>query len=312
MLTEGQLASLYTACQCFVAPYRGEGFGMPILEAMACGLPAIVPRGGPSDDFVSEETGILLPAEVVQEDYRADLGIRPTHLEVSPRDLRRAMRQAFENADQTRSIGTRASQAVRSRFTWENTARLIRSRLQALVSKPGRAGNDPGAPHSADKLKEHHLLAACLVVRDSERQLADCLARIRPFVDQVVVCDRGSSDRSPDVAREYSADVVPHSSDDDQDAIRLAAEARLSTQWSFWIDVETLLHEADLQCLQNVLTTQSDQIDQFEFRLRRSQRTDGGRVERLLLVRNNSDNSRAQPDGDAERQPRTESLCLAR
>lgn len=156
------------------------------------------------------------------------------------------------------------------------------------------------------------MLAACLVVQDSQRQLADCLAHVRPFVDQVVVGDRGSSDRSPAVAREYSADVVQVSPEDDQDAIRLAAEAKISTQWSFWIDVETLLHESDLQNLQAVLATQSDQIDQFEFRLRRSHRTDGRRVERLLVVRNNSDTSAAQPDGHSQQPSRVHSLCLTR
>ena len=36
------MAALYAACDCLVHPYRGEGFGLPIAEAMACGLPVIV------------------------------------------------------------------------------------------------------------------------------------------------------------------------------------------------------------------------------------------------------------------------------
>jgi glycosyltransferase involved in cell wall biosynthesis len=64
-MSPGQLASLYTACECLVTPYRGEGSGLPILEGMACGLPPIVPRGGASDDFVTEDTGYLLPAREV-------------------------------------------------------------------------------------------------------------------------------------------------------------------------------------------------------------------------------------------------------
>ena len=50
-LSSEQMPGLYTACDCFVLPYRGEGFALPVLEAMACGLPVIVTAGGATDDF---------------------------------------------------------------------------------------------------------------------------------------------------------------------------------------------------------------------------------------------------------------------
>ena len=45
-LSEEELAGLYAACDCLVLPYRGEGFGLPIAEAMACGLPVVVTGQG--------------------------------------------------------------------------------------------------------------------------------------------------------------------------------------------------------------------------------------------------------------------------
>src|SRR5262249_54484180 len=64
-LAEDELAGLYTACDCLVHPYRAEGFGLPIAEAMACGLPVIVPGAGAALDFCNEAHGTLLPARVV-------------------------------------------------------------------------------------------------------------------------------------------------------------------------------------------------------------------------------------------------------
>ena len=46
-----ELAGLYTACDCLVHPYRGEGFGLPIAEAMSSGLPVIVTGTAP-DGFL--------------------------------------------------------------------------------------------------------------------------------------------------------------------------------------------------------------------------------------------------------------------
>ncbi|HEY1790727.1 MAG TPA: glycosyltransferase, partial [Verrucomicrobiae bacterium] len=61
-LPPASLPGLYTACDCLVLPYRGEGFGLPVLEAMACGLPVVVTAGGATDDFVTDEFGWRIPA----------------------------------------------------------------------------------------------------------------------------------------------------------------------------------------------------------------------------------------------------------
>ncbi len=46
------MAQIFRGCDTFVLPYRGEGFGLPVLEAMACGLAPIVTFGGATDDLV--------------------------------------------------------------------------------------------------------------------------------------------------------------------------------------------------------------------------------------------------------------------
>lgn len=50
--TEKQMADLYRRCHVIVHPYRGEGFGMPIQEAIACGTIPLVTASGCTDEFV--------------------------------------------------------------------------------------------------------------------------------------------------------------------------------------------------------------------------------------------------------------------
>jgi len=53
--------SFYAACDCYVAPTLEDAFGLPIIEAMACGLPVIASvHAGASENIRDEENGYLL------------------------------------------------------------------------------------------------------------------------------------------------------------------------------------------------------------------------------------------------------------
>ena len=61
-LSIDQLRSLYNVADFYVSPYRAEGFNLPVIEAMACGTPAIVTDGGSTDDFCGANTSIRIPS----------------------------------------------------------------------------------------------------------------------------------------------------------------------------------------------------------------------------------------------------------
>ncbi len=99
-LTEEELAGLYTACDCLVHPYRGEGFGLPIAEAMASGLAVVVTNHGAALDFCDETTAFLVPARVRQFRERRvgsfeTVGI-PYWAEPDQEALQRLMRHIWE------------------------------------------------------------------------------------------------------------------------------------------------------------------------------------------------------------------------
>ena len=69
-LTDAQMLGLYAACHCLVHPFRAEGFALPIVEAMACGLPVIVTAYGPTLDYCDSDTAYLIPASIVPLEER--------------------------------------------------------------------------------------------------------------------------------------------------------------------------------------------------------------------------------------------------
>ena len=62
-LSDEEMAALFKSSDILVHPYRAEGFGMHVQDAMACGCVPVVSDGGPTDDFVTEKTGFKLPVE---------------------------------------------------------------------------------------------------------------------------------------------------------------------------------------------------------------------------------------------------------
>lgn len=134
-LTTAQLVSLYRSCDCFAFPYRGEGFGMPILEAMACGLPVVVTAGGAADDFLDDTTAYRVPSRrraIGDRVYEVKLCAEGWLLEPDRAALATTLRAVYERRAQARDIGARASVRARTDFTWERAAERVVERVTLL------------------------------------------------------------------------------------------------------------------------------------------------------------------------------------
>lgn len=58
-----QMSSIFANCDILVHPYRGEGFGLHIQEAMVMGCVPMVSNGGPASEFVDDRSGFLIPGK---------------------------------------------------------------------------------------------------------------------------------------------------------------------------------------------------------------------------------------------------------
>ncbi|MBL7998115.1 MAG: glycosyltransferase [Candidatus Kapabacteria bacterium] len=134
-LTDEQLAQLYRACDVFVSPYRGEGFSLPTLEAMACGLPVIVTKGGSTDDFVDETVGWTIPAEKRSIGITIDgheLAEPAWLLEPDAAVLESTLQYVVNNPQERIPKGISAAHRARTDWTWTTATLQVLTRLDIL------------------------------------------------------------------------------------------------------------------------------------------------------------------------------------
>jgi len=84
-------------------------------------------------------------------------------------------------------------------------------------------------------------LSLCLIARDEEANLAQCLDSACDLADEIVVVDTGSNDRTVEIAESFGAKVVEMSWEDDFAAARNRALAKASGDWVFMIDADERL-----------------------------------------------------------------------
>jgi glycosyltransferase involved in cell wall biosynthesis len=148
-LDSAELAELYRSCDVFVLPYRGEGFAMPVLEAMASGLPVIVTAGGPTDEFCPPQAGWRiastrrdLPAEQLGE-FEPEGA--PWTLEPDPGHLVELLRTAAGDPAERLARG-RAGRAAAEALSWDAVADRYTSRIADIAARVIRRADEHDDP----------------------------------------------------------------------------------------------------------------------------------------------------------------------
>ena len=130
-----QLASIYTACDVLLHPYRGEGFGLPVLEARACGLPVLVTKGGGADGLLAGPGAEPIDSERRSIDLPGPHLSMPWVLEPSVPSATALLRRTLDELPARRAAAMRFAGAVRSSFSWDAAAEAVEQMAFAAMAQ---------------------------------------------------------------------------------------------------------------------------------------------------------------------------------
>ena len=214
------------------------------LEAGACGTPMVTSRYcALKESVVDGETGVLVPGDARGEEYR----------------------EAFVRAvvellcDEERYAAMRA--AARGRIEEQYQWGRIAGEWEGVFSGLGAGGNPPSprlrrtgpanpqddrpegrAPtEGGGAIPQRQSVSVCMIVKDAQGTLYRCLDSIKPIADEIIICDTGSSDRTIEIAREYTDQVHQIPWDDDFAAARNQSLRHATKDWILWIDADEYL-----------------------------------------------------------------------
>lgn len=99
-------------------------------------------------------------------------------------------------------------------------------------------------------------LSVCMIVKNEERFIGQCLASIRDVADEIIVVDTGSTDRTREIAQEHGAEIHAFAWCDDFSAARNAALERVTGDWVLILDADEELPVEQHATLRRLLADQ--------------------------------------------------------
>lgn len=127
---ERDLNCLYNAADLFVTTSRGEGFGLTIAEALACGVPVIaqnvsaIPEVvGPGGILIEPQREITVPSG--QDVWLADIEA-----------FSEAIEALYLSRSKRRKLGKAGTEHIRTSFSWDTAAKMFHELIGELSSNP--------------------------------------------------------------------------------------------------------------------------------------------------------------------------------
>jgi len=124
-------------------------------------------------------------------------------------------------------------------------------------------------PKEIDKTRDANNTASlCMIVKNEEAQLARCLKSVQPVVDEMIIVDTGSTDRTKDIAKVFGAKLYDFKWTDDFSEARNYCISKAKGRWIFILDADEVISTLDYKQFQTIVKRTSAKSVAYQFTTR--------------------------------------------
>ena len=104
-------------------------------------------------------------------------------------------------------------------------------------------------------------LSLCMIVRNEEKNLEKCLESVKEVVDEIIILDTGSTDRTKEIAAKYTPHVYDYEWQNDFAAARNASMEKATKDFIIWLDADDVIDAPEFKKLLDLKAELHDGID---------------------------------------------------
>ncbi|HLO97997.1 MAG TPA: glycosyltransferase [Fimbriimonas sp.] len=90
-------------------------------------------------------------------------------------------------------------------------------------------------------LKQRANISLCMIVKNEERVLDQCLESAKPFFNEIIIVDTGSTDRTKEIAKSHGVNLIESTWPDSFAEARNESLSHATGDWIFWLDADDVL-----------------------------------------------------------------------
>ncbi|MFA9456772.1 glycosyltransferase [Halalkalibacter sp. AB-rgal2] len=104
-------------------------------------------------------------------------------------------------------------------------------------------------------------ISLCMIVKDEEAVLERCLSAVTEIVDEIIIVDTGSTDRTKEIAHRFTEKVYDFIWIDDFAAARNYAFSKATKEYILWLDADDVIDESNRQSFLELKQTLPKEVD---------------------------------------------------